>query len=176
VALAALLLTAQPIAFAQQPDPSQFPTISEVIRQAGHSLSDAEAAYLDAEQQLQIQWVSPLYQVVALAGPEGGVPDADTQAAIRAELEKILALDPNAGPTPPPQYQRLRELAVGQRQALRRAAQAWLTALQAGDPDWRQRGTADAQVAQQQLEAWAAEMVALYPPPQPPESTAQNQP
>jgi hypothetical protein len=147
--------------------------MSQVIRQAGHSLTEAEAAYLDAEQQLQIAWVTPLWQIVTLAGPEGGLPDASTQAAIRAELEKLLTLDPTAGPPAPPQYQRLRELAVAQRQALQRAAQAWLAALQAGDPDWRQRGADDAQAAQRALEEWAAEMVARYPPPAQPSDAGQ---
>lgn len=167
------MLGAPAAGHAQQPDPSQFPTLSQVIRQAGHSLTDAEATYLDAEQQLQIAWVTPLWQIVTLAGPEGGLPDASTQAAIRAELEKLLAMDPTAGPAAPPQYQRLRELAVAQRQALQRAARAWLAALQAGDPDWRQRGADDAQAAQRALEEWAAEMVARYPPPAQPSGEGQ---
>ncbi|HLI28788.1 MAG TPA: hypothetical protein VKZ60_17115 [Chloroflexota bacterium] len=148
--------------------------MSQVIRQAGYSLTDAEAAYLDAEQQLQFEWVAPLWQVVTLAGTESGLPDASTQAAIRAELEKLLAMDPTAGPAAPPQYQRLRELAVAQRQALQRAARAWLAALQAGDPDWRQRGADDAQAAQRALEEWAAEMVARYPPPAQPGAEGQQ--
>src|SRR6266540_3243048 len=57
-------------------DISQSPVaISQVIRQAGYSLTDAEAAYLDGEQQLQGQYVRPLLQIVTLAGSESGVPE-----------------------------------------------------------------------------------------------------
>jgi hypothetical protein len=139
--------------------------ISQVIREAGYALSDAEAAYLDAEQQLQAQYVAPLLQVMVLAGPEPGVPDADTQASLVTELQKVTAFDPSASPSAPDSMQRLRELAVAQRAGLRSVAQQWLAALQAGDPEWRTQGASDFQAAQQSLADWQQELASRYPPP-----------
>ena len=174
-ALALLVITslAQPAvpAGAQTPpgDPSQaMAAISQIIRQAGYTLTDAEAAYLDAEQQLQAQYLAPMLQVMTLAGgPEAGVPGDATQASIVAELQKVLALDPNAASEAPGALQRLRELAVLQRVGLRRVAQQWLEALQAGDPDWRTRGADDFMAAQQSLAEWQQELASRYPPPAP---------
>jgi hypothetical protein len=150
-------------------DPSQaMVPISQIIRQAGYTLSDAEATYLDAEQQLQAQYLAPMLQVMALAGgPEAGVPSDATQAGIVAELQKVVALDPGAAPEAPTTLQRLRELAVLQRVGLRRVAEQWLEALQGGDPDWRTRGASDFQAAQQSLADWQQELASRYPPPAP---------
>ncbi len=170
-ALAGLLATA-PVAQVQAqqaPDPAQGPLpMSQFLQQAGYSLSPAEASYLDADQQVQLQWVMPLIDMFGLAGPDAGLPDADTQAKIVADLQQVLALDPNAAPQAPPSLESLRTLAVEQRQALRRAASAWLNALQAGDPDWRTSGTDDFVAAQQSLAAWNQEMFSRYPPPEQP--------
>ncbi|HZU06818.1 MAG TPA: hypothetical protein VFB73_12675 [Chloroflexota bacterium] len=149
----------------QAPDPSQVPPPSELIRQAGYSLTDAEARYLDGDNQVQLAWVMPLAQALNLAGPGPGLPDPDTQAGIVAAFQQILALDPAAAPEAPPTLQRLRELAIEQRAALQRAVAAWLAALQAGDPDWRLRGADDFIAAQQSLAAWQQELFSRYPPP-----------
>jgi hypothetical protein len=175
IAALALAATVQPVgrASAQYPtvDLSQPPVpVSQVIRQAGYSLSDAEAAYLDAEEQMQAQYAAPLFQVLTLAGPATGLPDAATQASIVAELQQLLALDPNAAPQAPPALQRIRELAFQHRAALQRAAALWLAALQAGDADWRLRGAEEFAAAQESLAGWIQEMVSRYPPPsQPPQ-------
>ncbi len=171
-ALAALLaLPAARVSAQQAPDPSQGPLpMSQFLQQAGFSLSSAEVDYLDADQQIQLQWVTPLLDMINLAGPDAGIPDADTQAKIVADLQQVLALDPNAAPQAPSSLQRLRELAVEQRQALQRAASAWLSALQAGDADWRTRGADDFVAAQQSLAAWNQEMFTRYPPPEQPPS------
>src|SRR5215210_7887028 len=135
-ALLVVAILAEPAvpAGAQTPpgDPSQaMVPISQIIRQAGYALSDAEAAYLDAEQQLQAQYLAPMLQVMALAGgPEAGMPGDATQAGIVAELQKVVALDPSAAPEAPATLQRLRELAVLQRVGLRRVAEQWLEGLQ----------------------------------------------
>jgi hypothetical protein len=175
LACAALTSLALPVAGAntraQTPDASQgLVPMSQFLQQAGFSLSAAEAAYLDADQQTQVQWVTPLFEVFSLAGPEGALPDDATQARVVAELQKIVALDPSASPEAPPTLQRLRELAVEQRVALRRAAQSWLSALQAGDAEWRLRGADDFVAAQQSLAAWNQEMFTRYPPPEQPPS------
>ena len=172
-ALLVVAILAEPAvpAGAQTPpgDPSQaMVPISQIIRQAGYTLSDAEAAYLDAEQQLQAQYLAPMLQVMALAGgPEAGMPGDATQAGIVAELQKVVALDPSAAPEAPATLQRLRELAVLQRVGLRRVAEQWLEALQGGDPDWRTRGASDFPAAQQSLADWQQELASRYPPPAP---------
>jgi hypothetical protein len=175
VALTVLASLAGPWASvrAQQatPDPSQgVMPMSQFLQQAGFSLEAAEAAYLDADQNVQFQYVGPLFEVFGLAGPEAGLPDSATQERIVAALQKVTALDPNAAPQAPPSLARLRELAVEQRAALRRAAASWLSALQAGDEDWRQRGAEDFVAAQQSLGAWNQEMFTRYPPPEQPPS------
>ena len=172
IAVVALATMLPPVARAsnqyQTADLSQAAVpVSQVIRQAGYSLSDAEAAYLDADQQVQVQYAAPLYEVVRLAGPDAGLPDAATQASIAAELQRLLALDPNAAPQAPASLQRLRELAVQSRAALQRAAASWLDGLQAADPDWRLRGAEEFAAAQQILAQWLQEFVSRYPPPNP---------
>jgi hypothetical protein len=144
--------------------------MSQFLQQAGFSLDAAEATFLDADQDVQIQFVGPLFEVFSLAGGESGLPDSATQAQIVAALQKVIALDPNAAPQAPPALARLRELAVEQRSALRRAATGWLSALQAGDEEWRQRGADDFVAAQQSLGAWNQEMFTRYPPPEQPPS------
>jgi len=148
-------------------DVSQSPIpISQIIRQAGYSLTDAEAAYLDGEQQLQGQYVRPLLQIVTLAGSESGVPEGATQVVIVEELQRLVTLDPNASPGAPESLQPMRELAVRQRAAIRQAAALWLEALQAGDPEWRVRGGEAFAEAQQSLLNWQQELSSRYPPPQ----------
>ena len=150
-----------------QADAQTLGPISQLIRDAGHSLTDAEAAYLDADQQVGGQYVALLFQVVTLAGPDPGVPDAATQANVVAELQRLLALDPAASPQAPPSLQALRELVVEQRAGIRRAAARWLEALQAGDPDWRLRGNDELAAAQQSLVSWQQELASRYPLPTP---------
>jgi len=62
--------------------------------------------------------------------------------------------------------QPLRALAVEQRAATRRAAVAWLAALQGGDPDWWQAGGNDVAQANQALQNWQQELATRYPPPE----------
>ena len=111
-----------------------------MIRQAGYVLTDAEAAYLDADQAIGQQYSTALLQLVALGGPNAGLPDSAAQPALVAVLQRLLAFDPAASPEAPASLQPLRALAVEQRAATLRAASAWLTALQAGDPAWWQAG------------------------------------
>lgn len=171
VALVAVLLIGQPTAWAgpeHQGGDVSITTLSpsQLIRQAGYSLTDAEAAYLDADQPIGQQYSTALLQVMALAGPNAGLPDSAMQPAAEAVLQRLSALDPTAAPTAPDSLQRLRALAVDQRQAMQRAANAWLTALRAGDPNWWQAGANDLTAANQALQDWQQEFVGRYPPPQ----------
>ena len=151
--------------------PQGITPMSQFLQQAGFSLDPAEASYLDADQNVQIQYVGPLFEAFRLAGSEeSGLPDSAAQEQIVAALQKIVALDPNAAPQAPASLARLRELAVEQRAALRRAAVGWLSALQAGDENWRQRGADDFAAARQSLGAWNQEMLMRYPPPEQPPS------
>jgi hypothetical protein len=140
--------------------------LSQLIRDAGYTLTDAEVAYLDADEQVQVQYVIPIVRVVTLLGPaESGLPDASVLPAVEAELQQVAALDPGASPQAPDSLARLRELAVGHRTAVRQAAVAWLAGLQAGDAEWRQRGADAFGTAQQSLGEWQQELIARYPPP-----------
>ena len=125
-----------------------------MIRQAGYVLTDAEAAYLDADQAIGQQYSTALLQLVALGGPNAGLPDSAAQPALVAVLQRLLAFDPAASPEAPASLQPLRALAVEQRAATLRAASAWLTALQAGDPTWWQAGANDFGLANQSLQNW----------------------
>ncbi|HLH26468.1 MAG TPA: hypothetical protein VK066_28440 [Chloroflexota bacterium] len=171
-ALLAAVFVTQPTAWAsgqnQGADNATVTTMSpsQLIRQAGYTLTDAEAAYLDADQPIGQQWSTALMQVVALGGPNAGLPDSTMQPALEAVLQRLIALDPEAAPEAPPSLQPLRSLAVQQREATQRAAKAWLAALQAGDPNWWQAGAADLTLANQALQSWQQEMAARYPPPQ----------
>ncbi|HEY7064646.1 MAG TPA: hypothetical protein VII06_24445 [Chloroflexota bacterium] len=141
-------------------------TASQLIRQAGYPLTDAEAAYLDADQAVGQQYATAIGQVMALGSPGSGLPDATMQPALVAVLQRLVALDPAATPEAPDSLQSLRALAVEQRQAMQRAATAWLTALQAGDPNWFQAGADDFAAASQALQSWQQDFAARYPPPQ----------
>ena len=143
VALAVFASLAGPWAPARAQQTSSDPAqgimpMSQFLQQAGFSLDAAEAAYLDADQDVQIQYVGPLFTVFNLAGPEGGLPDSATREQIVAALQKVIALDPTAAPQAPPTLARLRELAVEQRTALRRAASGSVKR-----PAGRRRGPGD---------------------------------
>jgi hypothetical protein len=172
VALLAATLVAQPTAWAsgqyQGAETATITTVSpsQLIRQAGYTLTDAEAAYLDADQPIGQQYSTALLQVMALGGPNAGLPDSTLQPAVEAVLQRLAALDPSATPDAPDSLQRVRTLAVEQRQATQRAATAWLAALQAGDPNWWQAGADDLAAANLALQNWQQELAARYPPPQ----------
>jgi len=171
VALLAAMLVAQPTAWAnsqnQGADSATVTTVgpSQLIRQAGYVLSDAEAAYLDADQPIGQQYSAALLQVMALGGPNAGLPDETAKPALEVVLRRLVALDPTAAPEAPPSLQPLRALAIEQRQATQRAATAWLAALEAGDPDWWQAGANDLALANQALQNWQQELASRYPPP-----------
>jgi hypothetical protein len=139
--------------------------MSQVIRDAGYALSDAEAAYLDNDQNVQVQYAAPLFRVLTLAGPASGLPDAAARVTIEDALQQITRLDPTSAPQPPASMQRLGELTLEHRAAIRRAAAAWLAGLQAGDPNWRESGMSDFNAAQQSLGSWQQEIVTRFPPP-----------
>jgi hypothetical protein len=139
---------------------------SQLIRQAGYALTDAEAAYLDADQPIGQQYSTTLLQVMALGGPNAGLPDSALQPAVEAVLTRLSGIDPAAMPEAPASLQGLRALALEQRQAMQRAARAWLAALQAGNPSWWQAGENDLAAANQALQNWQLELAARYPPPQ----------
>jgi hypothetical protein len=172
IAVLAATLVAQPAAQAngqnQGADAATVTTLSlsQIIRQAGYTLTDEEAAYLDADQAFGQQYSTALLQVVALGGPNAGLPDSAVQPALEAVLQRLVALDPAASPEAPASLQPLRALAVEQREAARRAAVAWLDALQAGDPNWWQAGASDFAATNLALQNWQQELAARYPPPQ----------
>src|SRR4051794_11061689 len=149
----------------QAPDtPPEMLSASDFLRQAGFTVNDAEGAFLDADQIANLTFLASLFQVVSLAGPEG-LPEGDTRTGVVTELQRLIALDPAAVGAAPSSLQRLRELSIEQRRAIRQAAQNWLDGIQANDPSWRERGIESFGAAQQSLEAWQRELLTRYPPP-----------
>jgi hypothetical protein len=124
------------------------------LRAAGFTISGDEAAYLDADEQLTDQFVAPML-TVELHAPY--VNDEFSRQVVLVQLRQVAALDPNgANLQAPPTLAELQRIAVARRTALRQAAQQWLAALQANDPNWVMAG-ADAYGAARQGEVdWYA--------------------
>jgi hypothetical protein len=141
----------------------QATTISQYVRDQGHTLTADEAAFFDADEVIQAVYTQALVNIELLARAET-VPQTEEWAqSVARNLELLMALDPTAAPPAPPSLQRLRELAVEQRQHYRAAATQWWQAFQADARDWRERGMAEQGAGLQVLYAWQAEFAARYP-------------
>jgi hypothetical protein len=114
-------------------------TLSEMIRQAGHRITNEEAAYLDADAELTDQFVRPVLTVDLFAA---SVVDEQSRQLVLTALRQIVALDPAARPVAAPaRLQELDRLAIARRTAARQAAQRWIEGLEANDPAWLARAT-----------------------------------
>ena len=162
-------LFAPPGVSAQSAD-SQVPiaTFSQYLRTQRHRLSDAETAFFDADEAVQTVYAQALVNVDLLSRVDPERRNDEWRQALLGELGRILATDPASAPAAPPNLQRLRELGIAQRTNMWAAARRWLDALQAGDPEWLQRGGDEFRAALQGMSNWQQELVALYPPPQQP--------
>jgi hypothetical protein len=139
----ALLAAAAPLA-AQQSDEAVPPAtapqpLSAQIRAAGFNLTDEEAAYLDADAQLTDQFVAPML-TVELHAPN--IADDFSRQVILAQLQQVTTLNPDGNTAQPPaSMAELQRIQVARRTAIRQAAQQWLSALQANDPNWVMAGS-----------------------------------
>lgn len=127
---------------------------SASVRSAGFNLTDAEAAYLDADADYTDKFVSPIL-TVELHAPT--YTDEFSRQVILTQLQQVAALDPNGNSVQPPlTMAELQRIAVARRTAIRQAAQQWLTALQANDPNWVQAGADSYGQARQSEVDWYA--------------------
>jgi hypothetical protein len=153
--LVLLLAGVAPVAALQESEETVPPAtapmpLSTMLRNAGYTLSDAEARYLDADEQLTDQFVAPILTVELHAA---FASDEFSRQVMMSQLRQVMALDPNSNAVPaPPSLGELERIAVARRAALRRAAEQWLSGLDASDPAWVNRG-AEAYGAARQGEA-----------------------
>jgi hypothetical protein len=128
--------------------------LSAALRNAGYTLTAEEAAYLDADEGVTEQFLTPLL-TIELHAPY--VQDEYSRQIVLAELRRLAALDPTATPVaPPPTLAELHRLALARRTSLQEAARQWLEGLEANDPAWVARG-AEAYGRARQAEAdWYA--------------------
>jgi len=141
--------------------------LSERLRAQGHAVDPAEAAYLDADEQVTEGFVQPLTVVLAFADAPQRL--ADWHATATELLRQLLRRDPLQTPViPPPALQAVHAQAVAYRQHLRAAAEAWLAGLEAGAPDWLQWGAAEYGAAEAARAEWYRALWERYvgePPP-----------
>jgi hypothetical protein len=154
-----LLAAAPPLAAQQEGDEAVPPAtapqpLSAQIRAAGFNVTDQEAAYLDADAQFTDQFVAPML-TVELHAPY--VSDDFSRQVVLSQLQQVANLDPNGNTVAaPPSLAELERIQAARRGAIRQAAQQWLAALQANDPNWVTAG-ADAYGSARQGEAdWYA--------------------
>jgi hypothetical protein len=160
ILLAFAVLAAAPRVAAQQEGDEAVPPatapqpLSVQIRAAGFTVTDQEAAYLDADAQFTDQFVAPML-TVELHAPF--VSDDFSHQVVLSQLQQVANLDPNGNTVqPPPSLAELERIQAARRASIRQAAQQWLAALQANDPNWVMAGS-DAYGAARQGEAdWYA--------------------
>jgi hypothetical protein len=128
--------------------------LSAQIRAAGFNVTDEEAAYLDADADYTDRFVAPML-TVELHAPY--VSDDFSRQVVLSQLQQVATLDPDGNTVrPPASLAELQRIQVARRASLRQAAQQWLGALQANDPNWVMAG-ADAYGAARQGEVdWYA--------------------
>lgn len=152
---------------AQTADAPVIWTFSQYLRSNGYNISDAESQFLDADEQIQAVFTQTLVNVDLLSRAEAAMRNDDWRQALVGELRRLVNMDPNAAPVAPASLQRLRDLGVDQRLHMWRAARAWLDAVEAGDPEWLQRGSEEFRYGMAGMSSWQQELVSRYPPPQP---------
>jgi len=163
---ATLALVRGPDVAAQTADPPIITTFSQYLRANGYNVTDAESQFLDADEQIQAIYTQTLVNIDLLARVEAALRGDEWRQALAGELTRIVNMDPNGAPAAPPSLQRLRDLGIDQRTHMWRAARAWLDAVQAGDPEWLQRGGEEYRSGMAGMSSWQQELVSRYPPPQ----------
>jgi hypothetical protein len=158
LALSLLILTAFPASAQQGGDETVPPVtapipISQMLRNAGYNLSADEGTFLDADERLTDQFVTPVL-TVELQAPFAN--DEFSRQVILAELRKVVALDPGAAAPAPASLSEVARISVLRRTAIRQAAQGWLAGLEANDPSWVVRGSDAYGTARQAEVDWYA--------------------
>ena len=164
--LGATVLAASAVAPAAAQTPVPTPTTttySQMVRAQGHTLSDVEAAFLDADETVQSIYVLVLYNIDLLSQTPAEQRNDQWRQALLQELQRLQVLDPAASPAAPPSLERFREAAIAYRQQVREAANKWAAAVQTNDPEWLQRGIEDYRTSLQRLQAMHQELLNRFP-------------
>jgi hypothetical protein len=158
-------------AAAQNADATAAPTsFGQFLRASGLTVSDAEIAYLDADERLEQGYLLALTNLQLLAATPTEQQNDQWRQSLASELNRIIAMDPAAVPQPPPSLQRFRDLGVEHRQHVQQAARQWLNGVQAGDAQWNVRGADAERLAGEAYTAWMQELAARFPPPEQPQA------
>lgn len=161
-------------ALAQNADATAAPTsFGQFLRASGLSVSDAEMAYLDADERLEQAYLLALTNLQLLAATPGEQQTDQWRQSLTSELNRIVGMDPSGVPQAPASLQRFRDLGVEHRRYVQQAARQWLEGVQGGDPQWNVRGADAERAAGESYTAWMQELSARFPPPQ---QSAQPQP
>jgi hypothetical protein len=154
-------------ALAQNADSTAAPTsFGQFLRASGVTVSDAEMAYLDADERLEQGFLLALMNLQSLAATPAEQQTAEWRQSLTSELNRIVAMDPGGVPQAPPSLQQFRDLGVQHRQHVQQAARRWLEGVQAGDPQWNVRGADEERAAGESYAAWMQELAARFPLPQ----------
>jgi hypothetical protein len=158
--LTLLTVAAAPPAVAYQDGEEVVPPVmppmpmSAMLRNAGYTLTDDEARYLDADEQLTDRFVAPILTVELHAQ---FVNDEFSRQVVLNQLRQLTALDPSTVTVAPPaSLAELHRISVARRTALRNAAQQWLAGLEANDANWVTRGVEAYGAARQGEADWFA--------------------
>ncbi|HZS00241.1 MAG TPA: hypothetical protein VFE37_16120 [Chloroflexota bacterium] len=140
-------------------------TFGQFLRASGLDVSDAELAYLDADERLEQGYLLALTNLQLLAATPAEQQNDQWRQSLTAELNRIIAMDPAGVPQAPPSLQRFRELGVEHRRHVQQAARLWLSGVEANDPQWNTRGADEERAAGESYTAWMQELAARFPPP-----------
>ena len=154
-------------AVAQSADATAAPTsFGQFLRASGLTVSDAEIAYLDADERLEQAYLLALTNLQILTATPAEQQSDQWRQSLTSELNRIIAMDPAGVPQPPPSLQRFRDLGVEHRRQVQQAARDWLGGVQAGDAQWNVRGADAERMAGESYTAWMQELATRFPPPQ----------
>jgi hypothetical protein len=155
---------------AQSADATAAPmSFGQFLRASGLNVSDAEIAYLDADERLEQAYLLALTNLQLLAATPTEQQTDQWRQSLTSELNRIIGMDPAAVPQAPPSLQRFRDLGVEHRSHVQQAARQWLSGVQATDAQWSTRGADAERLAGETYTAWMQELAARFPPPQPAE-------
>ncbi|HLH20931.1 MAG TPA: hypothetical protein VK066_00290 [Chloroflexota bacterium] len=152
---------------AQDADATAAPTtFGQFLRASGLTVSDAELAYLDADERLEQSYMLALTNLQLLAATPAEQQNDQWRQSLTAELNRLISMDPAGVPQAPPSLQRFRDMGIEHRRHIQQAAQQWLAGVQANDPQWNTRGADEERAAGESYTAWMQELAARFPPPQ----------
>jgi hypothetical protein len=136
-------------------------SLSQRLQAQGHSVASAEAAYLDADEQVTDEFVRLLaYVQMVMSVP--ATTDGWQDSMVRL-LEPMVVLDPERAPVPPPDsLAAVHAASVGYRSHLSAAALQWLGGVEANDPAWLQRGLEEYGAAERARLAWHKALYEYY--------------